>query len=220
MRAEVFQRGALGWRDPQKGASDLREQDLASVCDSGDTCSPMDVETHWANGGVECLSCVDAHAHANVLSIGPLVVGERALDRDRRGGAGGCRVEHCKKRIALRSDLDSAVLGEGRSDDPMMLDEDLGVSLRTEADQERRRTLDVREEECHRPRGPTHDGNSAVPARVARLLRYTERTCQFDQLSSATTFDRDHLVQRSAVAQRSPPLSAHRSSTWMVTPTI
>jgi hypothetical protein len=76
-------------------------------------------------------------------------------DRQRvtgRRGGGECpgRGRKCdEERVALRVDLDAAVLGGGIADDAAMRSERLRVSLGPELVQQPRRPLDVGEEERH-----------------------------------------------------------------------
>ncbi len=140
-----------------------RDEDLAAVADARDACRPVDVEPDVADPVARRLAGVDAHPHADRAVIRPGVPDQRALrgdgGRDRGVGAREGEVEA----VAGRALLDPFVLAEGRPEQAMMVDEQIGVAS-AERLQQLRRALDVGEHEGHGP--DRYAGRGGTRARV------------------------------------------------------
>jgi hypothetical protein len=81
------------------------------------------------------------------------VGGKGQLGFDDRCRAGAQRGEHREERVALGIPLRPFMGGEPRPNEGVVISEDLGVGVVTEAPEQRRRGLDVGEEEGERLRG-------------------------------------------------------------------
>ena len=94
---------------------------------------------------------MDPHADAKLRVLGPDMIRQRPLARDR----GGDRVlrpsVRDEERVALRVDLAAAVLRECLAQDPVMIGERLSVDRPAQPFEQRGRSLDVREEKGDGP---------------------------------------------------------------------
>ena len=81
-----------------------REQHLAAVAGGADPRSSVDIDSDVALVGNHRFTRVDAHSHAHRATR------ERALHASRRRDSIGSVRERGEERIALRIDLDAAVL--------------------------------------------------------------------------------------------------------------
>ncbi|CAN5296444.1 hypothetical protein BH09ACT13_BH09ACT13_04620 [soil metagenome] len=93
------------------------------------------------------LTRVQPHPHADLATVGPVVLGERALRDDRRSESRIRTREREEERVSLRVDLAPAALGRGLADGALVLCPDGAVALAQVLEQPRR-PLDVGEEEC------------------------------------------------------------------------
>ena len=117
------------------------------MCRRLDTLRAVDGDADVAVALEQRLAAVQAHAHTHLHALGPLVAGKRPLRRNRRGNRIGGGAEDDEERVALRVDLDSAVLRECGAQQPVVLRQDLAVALPPERRQQARRALHVREQE-------------------------------------------------------------------------
>ena len=106
----------------------------------GDPRSPVDIDSHIALGCDERLTGVNSDAHTDRAFGKAILSFARRLD-----SVAGPR-ERIEQRVSLSVHLDPAALSERGTEDPSMFRENLRV-LVTEVVQERRRALDVGEEE-------------------------------------------------------------------------
>jgi hypothetical protein len=140
-------------------------------------------------GGLRGLTGVDAHAHPQLLPVGPFVAGKGTLHLDSGGHTGARGVEEREERVALGPLLLTGVGFEARADEPVVVFEDLRVDVVAEAVQECRRSLDIGEQERQRVDGrsvgdapPGCTGWIGPPAsRLSRKWRLSA-----DPFSSAT----------------------------------
>ena len=107
---------------------------------------PHDVEPQVALAAERRLAGVEAHPDADVDAVGPLLRCVRALRFDGCGDriAGARKGE--EERVALRVDLDAAVLCEALAHQPPVRRQDIVEAL-AELLEERRRPLDITEDE-------------------------------------------------------------------------
>ena len=90
----------------------LGEQHVAAASGRAEPGRPHDVEPQISLAAESGLPGVQAHPHANVDAVGPLVLGMRALCLDRRRDRVPGAREGEEERVALCVDLDAAVLRE------------------------------------------------------------------------------------------------------------
>ena len=139
-------RDPLGNRASDQGTRRLRQQHLPAAPDRAQPGRSDHVDAEVALATDSWLTCVQAHAHANRLAVGPLVHGVRALRFDGcRDGVASPR-EREEERIALRVDLDTAARRKALAHQPAMAGQDLAV-LVSERFEQARRPLDVAEDE-------------------------------------------------------------------------
>ena len=122
VRAEIARRD-VGQRRVGGG----RDEDLPAVAGRADPGGPMDVDPRVAVLREERLAGVDAHADADVVPLGPLVLDEGALCRHRRRG---CRVrvgEDGEELVAVRVDLVPSVRRHGFPEDAALVRQDLRI---------------------------------------------------------------------------------------------
>ncbi len=116
-----------------------------------DARGPMDAEPDVAALAGDRLSRVDPYSHHDPHAVGPRVASQRPLDSD-GGGDGVTRVRKGHEEgVALRVDLAPAPLCERRPQQLLVLDEHVVIPLTAERLEQRRRALDVGEEERDRP---------------------------------------------------------------------
>jgi hypothetical protein len=158
------------WGEPVAYESDDRFQkkDLAAVADRRDPGGAVDVQTDQAGGCLGRLAGMNAHAHPHVLLGGPLVGFEGPLHFDHRRCACPRRREHGKKTVTLGADLLPLVGGQARSDDPMVLSEDVAIRALPQAPEQGCRAFNVCEQEGESLRGQS--------VRDRRALRTTSST--------------------------------------------
>jgi hypothetical protein len=137
------------------------KKDLAAMADRRDPGRAVDVQADQAGGGLGRLASMNAHAHSHVVLGGPLVGFEGPLHFDYRRCACPWRREHGKKTVALGADLLPAVGGQARSDDPMVLSEDLGIRGLPQALEQGCRAFNVGKEKGQSLRGQSvRDGRA------------------------------------------------------------
>jgi hypothetical protein len=90
---------------------------------------------------------VQAHPHANLATLGPLVRPERTLGRDRTRDRVSRARERVEERVALGVDLRAALVTEAFPEQPPVVAHDLAVGIAQLLEQPRR-ALDVGEEKC------------------------------------------------------------------------
>ena len=93
---------------------------------------------------------MDAHAHAQRHTAGPVVGGERTLCCGGRCDGILRTLKRDEERVSLRVDLLAFVLLVGGSEEAVVVGAGTAIAL-TKLLQESRRSLDVGEEECDRP---------------------------------------------------------------------
>src|ERR687886_664305 len=107
LRAEVAERDpaevVLGLLDER--VRRRRDEDLPAARDPADPGRPVDGEAHVAIGGDRRLTGVDAHAHADPSTLGPLGRLERPLALDRREDGVPRIAEDEEDGVALRAEL-------------------------------------------------------------------------------------------------------------------
>jgi hypothetical protein len=120
------------------------------MADRGDPGRAVNLEADEAGRGLRGLAGVDAHANAQLLTGGPLVARQGQLHLECCCHTGAGRGEDRKEGVALGPLLDAVVGQEAGADEPVVVFEDLGVEVVAEAAQERRRSLDIGEQERQR----------------------------------------------------------------------
>ena len=182
----------------EHGAGRLREQHLPAVACSHDAGGAMDAEAVVALVAEVRLARVQPHADTALGALGPGVLGERALRRDR--GQGGVRrlAKGDEERVALRVDLLSLVLCEGGAQDPAVIGEHLAVPV-SQLLQQPGRALDVREEERDGPaREVGHPLRVYDPAdRPTRRRRPAPSRCRIRAAIRAAASSRSAAAGRS-----------------------
>jgi hypothetical protein len=123
------------------------------VADRRDPGGAVDIQANQAGSGLGRLAGMNAHAHSHVLLGGPMLGFERPLHFDHRRCACPRRREYGKKTVALGVDLLAGVGGQTRSDDPVVVSEDLGIRALPQAPEQRRRAFNVGEQEGESLRG-------------------------------------------------------------------
>jgi hypothetical protein len=133
---------------------------------------------------------MNAHADADVLTRGPAMGLEVLLHLDHRRYTSVRRGEDREEAIPLSADFTSVVGGEPRSNDPVVVNEDLGVLNFPQTAEKRGRTLDVGEEEGERLRASKNsDSPAGKQARICRpACRY--RAARDEEMSGARDFGR------------------------------
>ena len=106
-----------------------------------DACAAVNVDPDVALAGNGRRARVQSHANRDRPGPELVLRGARGVSR------AGRRRERDEEGVALGVDLDTAVCGEGVSQESSMLGECLRVRIRTESVQQARRALDVGEEE-------------------------------------------------------------------------
>jgi hypothetical protein len=148
--AEILQLDALELLLLDDGAGGLGDEDLAAVRCRADPGGQVKAEAEVALLLDPGLSRVEAHADTELLTLRPLVRGERPL----RGGGGAERVTGAPERdeegVALGPHLLAAVLGEGGAHERPVIGEQLRIAV-AQPPQQPRRALDVAEEEGEGP---------------------------------------------------------------------
>jgi hypothetical protein len=94
-----------------------------------DASRPVDAESDVALAADGRLARVDPHAHAERAPVGPCVLGEAALRRERGRHRVLCPTERDEERVPLRVDLVAAVFGERVTQDPLVIGERLAISV-------------------------------------------------------------------------------------------
>ena len=164
---------------------------MTSIGDRGDPGGSVDVETNQTCDRLRRLPEMNAHADADVLTRGPPMGLEVLLHLDHRRRTSVRRGEDREEAVPLGDDFTSVVGGEPRSNDPVVVREDLGVVNVSQATEKRGRTLDVGEEEGERLRGSKNsDSSDGERARICRrawgyravygedLPAYNDRRCR------------------------------------------
>src|SRR3954447_16860979 len=152
-RPELAQAHVGGQLAPDQIGRRARQEDLAAMPRVADARGLVHREPDVAVAPEARLPRVNAHADAHGHSIRPLVRRERALSRGYGSDRGARTAEDDEEGIALRPDLDSAQLGEGSAQEPVVHGENVPVPVAAECLQQARRPLDVREQERDRARG-------------------------------------------------------------------
>ncbi len=129
----------------------LRHEELPSVSGRADPCRPMDVDPDVAILPAACLSGVHPHPHGRCRTRGPLVAGNRALRLDPGGDRGPGAGEREVEAISCGIDLHPTPLRERVAQEPVVIGQQRGV-LVAQSLQQRRRALDVGEQERDRSR--------------------------------------------------------------------
>ena len=138
-----------GRRARDEGRGRRGEQHLPAVAGGADPCGPVHVDPDVALLADDRLAGVDAHPHADVFAVGPVVRRERALGRDGRGDRVAGTLEGIEEGVALRVELAPAARVEGVTDDRAMGAERLRVAV-VEPLEQLRRAFDVGEDEGDR----------------------------------------------------------------------
>ena len=147
---EVAQADALGQRSQGELTDRIGDQHLAAVGGRGDACRTVDVEAHVVAIRERRLAGMDAHAHAHLHALWPVVRREGALRHGRRlHRVAGSPKDH-EEGIALGRDLDAAAGTDGLPDEPVVVRQQLTIGG-AELLQQAGRALDVGEQECDGP---------------------------------------------------------------------
>jgi hypothetical protein len=110
-------------RAVEEACGRTRDENLAAVASRADACGPVDVEPDVSLVGHERLAGVDAHSDPKRLA------GEGSLSL-LRGGQGAARPrERDEESVALRVDLDAAVVLERLAREAAVLGERLRVAV-------------------------------------------------------------------------------------------
>ena len=182
--AEREDRDALGHSRAEQAARRLGDEDLAAAPDGAQARGTNDVEADVALLVDRRLAGVEAHAHANGLSLRPGRGHMRALHLDSGGDRVAGAREDEEERVALRVDLDALACGERVANDPAMRRQNLGVPV-AEALEKLRRALDVREDEGDRSLRQLGHGTMVIPYQSAG--RTTEYLAQAKSLFRASS---------------------------------
>ncbi len=175
--AEREDRDACRQRGSDERARRVREQDVAALPRGAEPRRADDVETEVALAADGRLAGVQPHPDEDGAALRPVVSGvgalhlHRGLDR-----VAGAR-EGEEERVPLRVDLDAAALGERVAHQPTVVGEDAVVAV-TELLQERRRALDVAEDERD---GAAREGSHAPSMQSAWQARGCEQARPGDQ---------------------------------------
>ncbi len=148
MLPEVAEPDVLAERALRECARRVRHEHLAAVGGAHDPRGPVHVDPHVVAARDRHLAGVHTHPHLQGDVVGPGVVADRALGRDRGLDPRPRGAEHHEERVALGA-RDVAV-PTGLSDDPMMVVEQSVVAL-AELVQQPRRSLDVGEQQGEGP---------------------------------------------------------------------
>jgi hypothetical protein len=149
VRAEIADRDALH-RVLDQLTSRSREHHLTAVRNRSDPRRAVHSEPDVPLLAHQRLARVQAHSHAYLTALRPVVYCKRTL---RANGSAERRArtrEREEERVSLRVDLASAALVDGLAEDPPVRVENVRVAI-SEPPQEPRRALDVREQERDRP---------------------------------------------------------------------
>jgi len=142
-----------------------RQKNLTAVGGGADTGGPMYIQPDIRTADDCRLASVQAHPHRDRHAAWPAVSGQRAL---RIGGCGKGGWGHRKddeERVALCVDFESVAAQKCVPQPPLVLLEDVGIGS-TEALQEARRTLYVREQKRERASRQV-DRQRMPPARLS-----------------------------------------------------
>ncbi len=145
--AEVAERDSFELVVVEHGRCRLRGEDLPAVTGRHDPRGAVHAHPVVAAllGEVR-LAGVQAHAHAQLGALGPVVRRERALTVRGRGGRVARAGEDVEEGVALRVDLLAAVRGERLAEEALVRLEHAAVAV-AQLFQQLRRSLDVGEEE-------------------------------------------------------------------------
>ena len=152
VQAKVPERRAGRHGVAQQGGRGGGEHDLPAVRDRRNAGRAVHVQADQADGGLSRLAGMHAHPDADFPAGRPPVRAQRPLHLDRRGDARAGRREDREEGVALGVDLPAVMPVQPGPDDPVVIGEDLRVSI-AQALQHRGGTLDVSEEEGERLRG-------------------------------------------------------------------
>jgi hypothetical protein len=153
VQAQIPEGHACGEPVAYESGDRFGKKDLAAVADRRDPSRSVDVQADQTRGGLGRLASMSAHSHSHVLLGGPLVGFESPLHFDHRRCACPWRREHGKKTVALGADLLAVVGSQARSDDPVVLSEDLCIRALPQAFEQGCRTFNVGEEKGESLRG-------------------------------------------------------------------
>ncbi len=125
----------------------LGHEHLAAVPCRGDPRPAVDTESDIALTAHRRLARVDAHADTQLSVVGPRMLGEAELARDRAGDGVLGAPEGDEERVSLRVDLVAAVLGERLAEDPLVVGERPTVDVASQLFEQLRGSFDVCEQE-------------------------------------------------------------------------
>ena len=116
-----------------------------------DPCGAVDIESDVAVLMPIRLARVEAHPDADGDATRPVMVRERMLGGDGAGDGVGGRLEDNEKAVTFGPHLLAVALGEHAAQESPLGRKSLAVAI-TDTPQQRRRPLDVTEEQRHGPR--------------------------------------------------------------------
>ncbi len=148
--AQVAQLHAVGQLVSHHLANGVGEQHLAAVGGGGDPGRLVDVEGDVPCSGRVGLAGVGAHAHPDLDAVGPLVGDQGPLGVEAGGNRRAGPAEGHEEAVSLGLDLDAAVGGEGRPQQPAVLLQQLAVALVPDVAEQAGGALDVGEQERDR----------------------------------------------------------------------
>ena len=173
--AEVSQLEAARELTLDELRSRARDEHLAAVSSVTDPRGFVHGKADVAGAQNRCLAGVQSHPHPYLGTLGPVVLGHRALDVRRRDDSRTGLPENDEEGVALRVDLHPAGLGEGPAQEPVVLREKLAVTVAAEVLEQARRALDVREHEGDRASGQGGGSLSNCGNAQIRYLSSTTR---------------------------------------------
>ena len=145
--AQISQRCARRQPVPHQRSRRLRHQHLPPVRGRGHPGGPMHLQAHQPGSRPRRLPAMDAHPHPHPLPARPRMSRDGLLHLQHRRQAPPRRGEHREERIPLRVHLAAVVRGQRRPDQRMMTGQHLRVIVVPQAPQQRRRALNVSEQE-------------------------------------------------------------------------
>ena len=165
---EVAERDAFGERVHQERPRRFGDHDLSAVARGSDPCRTVDVDPDVVVAAHDTVAAVQTHADADLDAVGPGVGREPSLRRHRCSDGSPRGREHREERVTFGSDLHAISLGDGVPHDRGMLVLERRVRL-TEPSEESRRSLDIGEQERHRP-GREFGHEACTVTRVCRAI--------------------------------------------------
>jgi hypothetical protein len=175
---QISQRHTRRQPVPDQHRRRLRHQHLPPVADGGQPGGPMHLQAHHAGSRPLRHPAMDTHPHPHPLPARPRTRLYRLLHRQRRRHAPPWRGEHREERIPLRVHLAAVVRGQCRPDQRVMTGQQLRVIVFPQAPQQRRRALNVSEQEREglhvhsvevRPSDGTARRHAITPGPLARM---------------------------------------------------